>query len=224
MPPPELDELPPELDELPPELDELPPELDEPAQGPVTTASHPCPQVRDDAQPSAGLWHACPAPPSGKVHECRCQPTGQHDPPPELDELPPELDEPTPELDEVAPDEPPPELEELPPSPDELPPPEPDELPPEPDKGDGSTEASLSPIEMKWPPLQPAAWMRATPTAAKAGAERETKVRFMKGSLVAALERRRNDGESPGGSVEPRRRPSRIRSFGARGANACDQR
>jgi hypothetical protein len=43
---------PPELDELPPEL---PPELDEPPHRPVTTVSHPSPQVVDEAHPSAGL-------------------------------------------------------------------------------------------------------------------------------------------------------------------------
>jgi hypothetical protein len=202
--------VPPELDELPPELDELPPELDEPPppHRPVTTASHPCPQVKDDAHPSAGLWQAIPAPPSGNVQECRSQPTGQQDPPPELDDVPPELDDPAPELEEPTPEledptpeleeptpeleDPTPELEEVPPPDDPDPelvelPPRPDEFPPpELDDDDRPEAASLSPIVTKLP-LQPAAFTRATPATAKAGAESEMKVRFMKSSLVAAL-------------------------------------
>jgi hypothetical protein len=108
------------------------------------------------------------------------QPTWQQASPPELDELP-ELDEPTPELDEL--EEFAPELDECPPELDELVPPNPDELPPELDEAGGPTEPSLSPIGTKTPPLQPPALTRATLTAAKAGAERETKLRFMKGSL-----------------------------------------
>jgi hypothetical protein len=105
--PPELDEPPPELDELPPEeepapeLDELPPpELDEPPHVPATALSQPCPQIGDEAQPSCGLWHANPAPPSGYVQPYMNQFVGQHDGPPELDDVAPELEEPAPELDE----------------------------------------------------------------------------------------------------------------------------
>jgi hypothetical protein len=89
--PPELDEPLPELDELPPELEELPPELEDPVHHPVTTGSHPCPQVSDDAHPRAGSWQAKPAPPSGYLHPYRFQFDWQHDAPPELDP-PPELD------------------------------------------------------------------------------------------------------------------------------------
>jgi len=68
--PPELDELPaPELDEPLPEPDELPPELEDPPHGPVTTRSHPCPQVSEEAHPNSGLWQAKPPPPSGYLHK-----------------------------------------------------------------------------------------------------------------------------------------------------------
>src|SRR5437868_14258845 len=45
----------------------VPPSDWPPLQLPVTTASHPDPQVADEAQPIAGLWHAIPAPPLAKV-------------------------------------------------------------------------------------------------------------------------------------------------------------
>jgi hypothetical protein len=98
------------------------------------------------------------------------QPTGQHEPPPELDEPPPELDELAPEL------ELPPEVDEL----DELPP-EPDELPPEPDEVGESAAASTSPIGTE-ALLQPAVVDTASPTAVNADAENEAKVRVMWGS------------------------------------------
>src|SRR5580700_4546237 len=106
------------------------------------------------------------------------QPTGQHEPPPELDEPPPELDELAPEL------ELPPEVDELdepPPEPDELPP-EPDELPPEPDEvGESVAASTFSPICTE-ALLQPAVVDTASPTAVNADAENEAKVRVMWGS------------------------------------------
>jgi len=44
---------------------------------PDTWGSHPCPQVSDDAQPRAGLWHANPAPPSCSLHPYSSKPIGQ---------------------------------------------------------------------------------------------------------------------------------------------------
>jgi len=62
--------------------------------------------VSDDAHPSMGLWQAKPEPPSGYLQACRPQFAGQHDEPPELDELPLEPEEPVPD------DEEPPEPDE----------------------------------------------------------------------------------------------------------------
>lgn len=96
--PPELEELPPELEEVLPEPEELPLELDEPPHDPVTTRSHPCPHVSEDAHPNCGLWQANPSPPSGYLHAYKYQLARQHDPPPELEleALTPELDAPPP--------------------------------------------------------------------------------------------------------------------------------
>src|SRR5260370_41252406 len=97
------------------------------------------------------------------------QVAGQHEPPPELEELPPELDdELPPELVE------PPELDELPPGPEELPP----ELEEPAPALDESVEASSCPI-CSCAPLQPAVVERTTPTAVSADVESETKVRVM---------------------------------------------
>jgi hypothetical protein len=116
------------------------------------------------------------------LHEYWVQLAGQHDAPPELEEMPPELDEPAPE-----PEERPPEPEELPeleldgltPELDPLP-----ELigpPPEPDKVTGALEPSRSPIGMNVP-LQPAVVQTTTPAAVRAKEERETNVRVMTAS------------------------------------------
>ena len=46
-------------------------------QRPPTTASHPSPQVLDDGQPRAGLWHAKPVPPSGYAQPYKSHVAGQ---------------------------------------------------------------------------------------------------------------------------------------------------